>query len=239
MFQRQRRGIFIAKAKVSFAQNFRVLTEGGNTTITLNTDKVVNGKAKLVLKGVPFSTAISTDHDFLTQEIIFNNENSKSITINAIDDNLIENDEYLRNLILYIHRNPIDLNQNFETYKFSSYKAIISDLRTDIKKQLVIDSMKAVAEKQRIIDSMKIEAAKIEKEKEVVVVNNAASPSSTTTKKKGWSGAAKGAVIGAGVGAATGAIVSKKKGEGAIIGGLVGAGVGAGTGAIIDDKKKK
>lgn len=85
---------FIAKAKVSFAQNFRVLTEGGNTTITLNTDKVVNGKAKLVLKGVPFSTAISTDHDFLTQEIIFNNENSKSITINAIDDNLIENDEY-------------------------------------------------------------------------------------------------------------------------------------------------
>ncbi|PKP16675.1 MAG: hypothetical protein CVU07_06135 [Bacteroidetes bacterium HGW-Bacteroidetes-23] len=51
----------------------------------------------------------------------------------------IENDEYLRNLILYIHRNPIDLNQNFETYKFSSYKAIISDLRTDIKKQLVIE----------------------------------------------------------------------------------------------------
>lgn len=51
----------------------------------------------------------------------------------------VENDEYLRNLILYIHRNPIDLNQNFETYKFSSYKAIISDLRTDIKKQLVIE----------------------------------------------------------------------------------------------------
>ncbi|WP_431245042.1 hypothetical protein ACQ9BO_00155 [Flavobacterium sp. P21] len=45
--------------------------------------------------------------------------------------------------------------------------------------------------------------------------------------------------MGAGVGATTGAIVSKKKGEGAIIGGLAGAGVGAGTGAIIDSNKKK
>lgn len=45
----------------------------------------------------------------------------------------------------------------------------------------------------------------------------------TTTKKKGWSKAAKGAVIGAGTGAAAGAIISKKKGKGAIIGGVVGA----------------
>jgi YMGG-like Gly-zipper len=80
------------------------------------------------------------------------------------------------------------------------------------QKQKVVDSMNLVMEKQKIIDSMNQEVAKAEKE--------------------------KGAVIGAGVGAATGAIVSKKKGEGAIIGGLVGAGVGAGTGAIIDDKKK-
>lgn len=44
--------------------------------------------------------------------------------------------------------------------------------------------------------------------------------------KKGWSKKKKGAVIGAGVGAATGAIVSKKKGKGAIVGGAVGAGAG-------------
>lgn len=69
-------------------------------------------------------------------------------------------------------------------------------------KQATIDSMKIVAEKQRIIDSMKTEAEKIQKQKEVVVVNNT-SGTTTTTKKKGWSGAAKGAVIGAGVGAAT------------------------------------
>jgi len=111
-----------------------------------------------------------------------------------------------------------------------------NDIQT--AKQESIDSMKVAMEKQRIIDSMNQEVANAEKEKEVVYVNQSSGSNSTTTKKKGWSGAAKGAVIGAGVGAATGAIVSKKKGEGAIIGGLVGAGVGAGTGAIIDDKKK-
>ncbi len=58
-------------------------------------------------------------------------------------------------------------------------------------------------------------------------------------KKKGWSSAAKGAVIGAGAGAVTGAIVSKKKGTGAIIGGVLGAGGGYAVGKIIDSKKKK
>ncbi|MFV5684713.1 YMGG-like glycine zipper-containing protein [Flavobacterium sp. GB2R13] len=115
----------------------------------------------------------------------------------------------------------------------------------DSMKQVTADSMTAEFEKQKVIDSMQIEMAKVEEakivtQKEVVVVNHqaAASTTTTTTKKKGWSGAAKGAVIGAGVGAVTGAIISKKKGQGAIIGGLAGAGVGAGTGAIIDGSKK-
>lgn len=56
--------------------------------------------------------------------------------------------------------------------------------------------------------------------------------------KKGWSAKAKGAVIGAGVGAAGGAIINKRnRGVGAIIGGLGGAAVGTGVGAIIDHKK--
>ena len=128
--------------------------------------------------------------------------------------------------------------------------------KTDIQavKQATVDSMKVVLEKQRVIDSMhlevakiqetKVEEAKIETKREVVFVNQQApattttTTSSTTTKKKGWSNTAKGAVIGAGVGAATGAIISKRKAEGAIIGGLAGAGVGAGTGAIIDGKKQ-
>ncbi|SHJ65669.1 glycine zipper family protein [Flavobacterium haoranii] len=100
----------------------------------------------------------------------------------------------------------------------------------ELAKEATIDSIKMEMEKQRIIDSVQ----RAEQEKVVYVNQN----TTTTTERKGWSNTAKGAVIGAGVGAATGPIVSKKKGEGAIIGGLAGAGIGAGTGAIIDGKKK-
>ncbi len=54
-------------------------------------------------------------------------------------------------------------------------------------------------------------------------------------KKKGWSNAAKGAVIGGGAGAVGGAIISKKKGKGAVIGGVL----GAAGGYIIGRKKDK
>ena len=59
---------------------------------------------------------------------------------------------------------------------------------------------------------------------------------STETKKKGWSKAANGAVIGAGTGAAAGAIISKKKGKGAIIGGIIGAAGGYMIGRSKDKK---
>ena len=110
---------------------------------------------------------------------------------------------------------------------------------TDDANKVIIDSMKMVAEKQRIIDSMTIVNQSLQQQqKEIVVIHeNQTTPTTPIPQKKKWSGAAKGAVIGAGVGAATGAIVSKKKGQGAIIGGLAGAGVGAGTGAILDNKK--
>lgn len=56
-------------------------------------------------------------------------------------------------------------------------------------------------------------------------------------QKKGWSAKAKGAVIGAGVGAASGAIINKRnRGVGAIIGAVGGAAAGTGIGAILDHK---
>ena len=48
----------------------------------------------------------------------------------------------------------------------------------------------------------------------------------TAAQKKGWSSAAKGTAIGAGVGALGGILIDKKDGRGAIIGGLAGAGAG-------------
>ncbi|GAA4060377.1 hypothetical protein GCM10022389_00870 [Flavobacterium cheonanense] len=51
----------------------------------------------------------------------------------------IDSDEYLRNLILYIHLNPTDLKQNFEVYKFSSYKSILSNSKTKLKREEIIN----------------------------------------------------------------------------------------------------
>mgnify|MGYP001762985378 FL=1 len=113
--------------------------------------------------------------------------------------------------------------------ELDSIKAIMKAEKEALAKQKTVDSMNAIiAEK---------EAAAAQRVANASARNSA--PVTAEQKRKGWSGTAKGAVIGAGAGAITGAAVSKKKGEGAIIGGLAGAAVGAGTGAIIDGKKKK
>ena len=58
-----------------------------------------------------------------------------------------------------------------------------------------------------------------------------------TTTKKGWSKAAKGAVIGAGSGAILGAVINKRnRAVGAAIGGVIGGGVGYGIGRSKDKK---
>lgn len=56
-------------------------------------------------------------------------------------------------------------------------------------------------------------------------------------EKKGWSKAAKGAVIGAGSGAVIGAVVNKRnRAVGAVIGGVAGGAVGYGVGRSMDKK---
>jgi hypothetical protein len=71
-------------------------------------------------------------------------------------------------------------------------------------------------------------------------VYRSSSESSNTAKastKKGWSRAAKGAVIGGVGGAAAGAIINKKnRGAGAVVGGVVGAAAGYGIGRHKDKK---
>ena len=46
----------------------------------------------------------------------------------------IDSEEYLRNLIIYIHQNHDD----FQNYKYSSYKAIVSNSETSISKKEVL-----------------------------------------------------------------------------------------------------
>ena len=122
------------------------------------------------------------------------------------------------------------------------------------EKQLAIDSMKHVMEKKAIVDSMntvmaknqeaqqeKEEAQRAEEKNSQVVANsnNGIRAQSQPARKKGWNHMAKGAVVGAGTGAVTGALVNKNRGEGAIVGSLIGAGVGTATGAFVDNSQKK
>ena len=67
---------------------------------------------------------------------------------------------------------------------------------------------------------------------------SANSTSTNTAKaKKGWSKAAKGAVIGGVAGGAAGAIINKRnRVVGGVVGGVIGAGVGYGIGRSMDKK---
>ncbi|KAF2340779.1 hypothetical protein DMB71_13145 [Flavobacterium tistrianum] len=50
----------------------------------------------------------------------------------------IDSEKYLRNLIIYVHQNPIDIKKDFKTYKFSSYVTVLSSLKTNLKRSEVI-----------------------------------------------------------------------------------------------------
>ena len=67
--------------------------------------------------------------------------------------------------------------------------------------------------------------------------SGSSSSGTTASRKKGWSSAAKGAVIGGVAGAAGGAIINKKnRAAGAVIGGVIGAAGGYGIGRGIDKR---
>lgn len=103
-----------------------------------------------------------------------------------------------------------------------------------------LDSFKRaeLAEQQKqIADEAAATAVAREKANTQVRASSSESSSSiATTQKKGWSSAAKGAVIGGVVGAGTGVIVDKKDGRGAAIGGILGAGTGYVIGREQDKK---
>ena len=103
------------------------------------------------------------------------------------------------------------------------------------QQQAIIDSIAAVK-----ADSIATAKSRVSKTKS----NNSYSNESATTtssypasqQKKGWSKAAKGAVIGGATGAAAGAVIHKKN---RVVGGAVGAAAGAGVGYGIGRKKDK
>ncbi|MBV7529701.1 glycine zipper domain-containing protein [Chitinophaga sp. sic0106] len=111
----------------------------------------------------------------------------------------------------------------------------------NLAKQQVIDSMNQVG-KKRGKGASESGYSPAEYTAPADGTTAAAAPAETKKKKgfSSWSHTAKGAVVGAGAGAVTGAVVNKNdRVKGAALGTLIGAGVGAGTGAIVDHAKKK
>ena len=114
-----------------------------------------------------------------------------------------------------------------------------------VKDSLKLDSFKRaeVARKELLVEQ-KHQAELAAARRSAASSNYSSSGSTTTssagtttaTKKKGWSSAAKGTAIGAGVGALGGVLIDKKDGRGAIIGGLAGAGAGYVIGRDRDKK---
>lgn len=51
----------------------------------------------------------------------------------------IDSEQYLRNLIIYVHQNPMDIKKDFKSYKFSSYITVLSSLKTNLKRREVIE----------------------------------------------------------------------------------------------------
>ncbi|HTM99415.1 MAG TPA: YMGG-like glycine zipper-containing protein [Pedobacter sp.] len=113
-----------------------------------------------------------------------------------------------------------------------------------VRDSLKLDSFKRaeVAEKERLVEEKhQAELAAARRSSSSNYSSSGSSTStnagtSTSTKKKGWSSAAKGTAIGAGVGALGGILIDKKDGRGAIIGGLAGAGAGYVIGRERDKK---
>ena len=50
----------------------------------------------------------------------------------------ITSEDYLRKAIVYIHRNPINIGENIEEYRFSSFRRIISESKTAVQADEVL-----------------------------------------------------------------------------------------------------
>lgn len=140
--------------------------------------------------------------------------------------------------------NKENTNEKIQAARQAAIDSVNRVVELERMKQATIDSMNLVKEEEKLAEAKKATT----RTKETVIYRDGSSNSGYTPvsyapnapAKKKMSNAAKGALIGAGVGALTGVAIAKdKKGKGALIGAGVGAGAGALTGVIVDKQKKK
>jgi outer membrane lipoprotein SlyB len=141
--------------------------------------------------------------------------------------------------------NSANTNEKIQAARQAAIDSVNRVVEIERMKQATIDSMNLIREEEQQLAEAKEATTRT---KETVVYRNPSSNGGYTPvayapaapAKKKMSNAAKGALIGAGLGALTGVAIAKdKKGKGALIGAGAGAAAGAITGVIIDKQKKK
>ena len=120
--------------------------------------------------------------------------------------------------------------------KAEAYKQITDSIRLDSFQTAQTKELEIAQQKEQALALQTKQASSSSTGRRTYVKGVSETYSNPQPAKKGWGKAAKGAAIGAGAGAVTGVIVSKKDGRGAVIGGLAGAGAGYVIGRSQDKK---
>lgn len=122
--------------------------------------------------------------------------------------------------------------------KQQALTAYRDSIRLDSFKRAEVEAEKRKVEEQHQAElaAARRSAARSYSSTNTVTTSSGGVTNTQANKKKGWSAAAKGTAIGAGVGALGGVLIDKKDGRGAIIGGLAGAGAGYVIGRAEDRK---
>ena len=69
----------------------------------------------------------------------FNKNRSGALLESPFKRIRIDNEEYLKKVIVYVHQNPKNLVKKLENYSFSSYRSLISDRFTFLKRAEVLE----------------------------------------------------------------------------------------------------
>ncbi|MCZ2082980.1 MAG: transposase [Flavobacteriales bacterium] len=104
-----------------------------NLVKVLNLDKVDGLHAPQHVFSKQFSNI------FNSYSQAFNKENNRhgALIESPFKRKLISSEDYLRQCIIYIHQNPI--SEDFKDYPYSSYKTVISNSFTSLKRDEVIE----------------------------------------------------------------------------------------------------
>jgi putative transposase len=118
---------------------------------SLNEDSLKTHQKKYLTDEINYSQAIEFQMKdfFIAYAMAFNkkNDRSGSLFVNPFRRVRVSDELHLHQLIIYIHANVLkhNIHSEFQNYKWSSYLSIISDKKTALKREEVLDLFGGIA----------------------------------------------------------------------------------------------